>query len=453
MQRTTSIHGRWSHRWVFILAAMGSSVGLGNIWKFPYITGENGGGTFVLIYLLCVFLIGLPLMMAEVLIGRRGRLSPVNAIALCARETSVSPRWQLLGGLGMLTGFLIFSFYSVVAAWILHYIPAMAKGVLAGAGIQQTSRYFEALLVSPERLILGHSAFVWVVMTVLALGVRRGLDRAVRIMMPALFFLLLLLLIYAANTGYFKHALVYLFHFDLAKVTPQSVLVAMGHAFFTLSLGMGAIMMYSAYMGRRDSIGRSVLWIGLLDTLIALMIGLAIFPIVFASQLDPASGPGLVFITLPVAFAQMPAGQVLGFVFFILVGLTALTSAISLMEPVTAWTVERFKVMRWQAALIWGVLAWLLGLAVLVSFETMSSLRFFSRNLFDWLNYFTSNLFLPLGGLGLAIFVGWKLSRRVTESELHLQQTWLYLAWYFAIRYLVPAALGIIFVANLYNII
>lgn len=452
MHASAGIHGTWSHRWVFILAALGSSIGLGNIWKFPYITGEYGGGTFVLFYLLCILTIGLPLMMAEILIGRRARLSPVHAMQLVAQESGASPRWGWLGWLGMISGFLIFSFYSVVAAWIFDYVLAMAGGQFVGIGATQSASYFAQLLHDAPSMLYGHSLFVVLVMLVLAVGLRRGLDRAIRYLMPMLVLLIGVLLAYAASTGYMPHALRFLFRFDLGTLSAEAMLVAMGHAFFTLSLGMGAIMTYGAYLGRNESIGRAVLTIGLLDTLIALLIGLAVFPVVFASQLSAEAGPGLIFITLPVAFAQLQGGQVLGFLFFLMVGFTAWTSAVSLMEPSVAWAVERFRIGRPLAALLLGLAAWLLGVAVLHSFDLLSHWQVRQLNLFDLLNFVTSNLFLPLGGIAVSVFAGWVVSRELTAAELRLSSDWLYRCWLLAIRYLVPLAVALIFVINLYNV-
>ncbi|TCK04895.1 sodium-dependent transporter [Marinobacterium mangrovicola] len=451
MQNKQSIHGAWANRWMFILAATGSAVGLGNIWKFPYIAGENGGGAFVLVYLVCILLVGVPIMMAEVLVGRRGRQSPINSMREAAYEAGHHGRWAGVGWLGVLAGFLIFSFYSVVAGWVLYYIAGMGSGKFIGLGSDQAGQVFAALLEDPKTLLIWHTVFVVLVMMVIAGGVNKGLERATRVLMPLLFVLLFVLLGYSINSGYFSQGWDFLFHFKPEALTWEAVLVAMGHAFFTLSLGMGCIMAYGSYMGKKDSIGGTVLMIAGLDTLVALVAGLAIFPIVFGNQLDPGAGPGLMFITLPVAFSQMAGGQVFGFLFFLMVGFAAWTSAISLMEPGAAWLVEKLGVKRITAASILGFLVWALGLLALGSFNLTSDLLLFGMTAFDFLDFLTANIMLPLGGLLVAIFVGWYLPREMTEDELALRSSGIYLIWRFVLRYISPAAVAVVFALNLYQ--
>src|SRR5690554_2491655 len=451
MQSKQSIHGSWANRWIFILAATGSAVGLGNIWKFPYITGENGGGAFVLVYLFCILLVGIPIMMGEILVGRRARQSPINAVRETAVEAGKNPRWGLIGWLGVLAGYIIFSFYSVVAGWVLHYIAGMGTGQFVDISSDLAGKRFESLLASADQMLLWHTLFVLMVVAVVAGGVNKGLERATKVMMPALFLLLLVLLGYSFNTGSFAEGWSFLFSFNPEALTWDAVLVALGHSFFTLSLGMGAIMAYGSYMGKKDSIGATVLTIGVLDTLVALVAGLAIFPIVFANQLDPGAGPGLMFITLPVAFGQMPGGQIFGFLFFLLVGVAAWTSAISLLEPATAWVVERFGLKRLYAAALLGFIIWLMGLASLLSFNHWSEIKLFSMGIFDFLDFITANIMLPLSGLLIAVYSGWVLTQRMTRDELALGSARAYSAWSLAIRFVAPVAVAVIFVVNLYD--
>jgi len=451
MQSKQSMHGSWANRWIFILAATGSAVGLGNIWKFPYITGENGGGAFVLVYLVCILLVGIPIMMGEILVGRRARQSPINAVRETAVEAGKNPRWGLIGWLGVLAGYIIFSFYSVVAGWVLHYIAGMGTGQFVDISSDLAGKRFESLLASADQMLLWHTLFVLMVVVVVAGGVNKGLERATKVMMPALFLLLLVLLGYSFNTGSFAEGWSFLFSFNPEALTWDAVLVALGHSFFTLSLGMGAIMAYGSYMGKKDSIGATVLTIGVLDTLVALVAGLAIFPIVFANQLDPGAGPGLMFITLPVAFGQMPGGQIFGFLFFILVGVAAWTSAISLLEPATAWVVERFGLKRLYAAALLGFIIWLMGLASLLSFNHWSEIKLFSMGIFDFLDFITANIMLPLSGLLIAVYSGWVLTQRMTRDELALGSARAYSAWSLAIRFVAPVAVAVIFVVNLYD--
>lgn len=449
MQEKQSIHGAWASRWIFILAATGSAVGLGNIWKFPYITGENGGGAFVLVYLFCILLVGVPIMMAEVLIGRRGRQSPIHSMRDVALEAGHSARWSLLGWMGVLAGFMIFSFYSVVAGWVLYYIAGMGTGDFIAIGSDDAGKVFNGLLGDPETLLIWHSVFVVLVMVVIAGGVQKGLENAVKFLMPALFVLLLVLLGYATQTGGFSQGWNFLFHFDASELSWDAVLVALGHAFFTLSLGMGAIMAYGAYLPKKTSIGQSVLVIAGMDTLVALIAGLAIFPIVFANNMDPGAGPGLMFVTLPVAFGQMPGGQVFGFLFFALVGIAAWTSAISLMEPVTAWLVEKFGMGRIPACILLGVLVWSLGVAALGSFNFLSDVKLIGFSIFDFLDFMTANVMLPLGGLFIAVFAGWFMTRQMNENELAISSPLIFNAWYIVLRFIAPIAVGVIFVLNL----
>jgi neurotransmitter:Na+ symporter, NSS family len=365
-----SIHGQWSSRFVFILAAVGSAVGLGNIWKFPYITGENGGGAFVVVYLVCIALIGVPIMMAEILIGRRGRQSPINTMRALVAEEKAHPAWRRLGWLGVVTGFLILSYYSVVAGWALAYVFRAGAGLFIGADAGTVSTLFGALLDSPESMLAWHTIFMVMTMAVVARGVRGGLERAVTLLMPALFVLLVILVLYALYEGDFARGAAFLFSPDFDKVfqhcellesgvkscrfSGEPLLIALGHAFFTLSLGMGAIMVYGSYMPGNASIARATLTIVVADTAAALLAGLAIFPIVFANGLEPASGPGLIFQTLPIAFGAMPGGQVFGTLFFVLLVFAAWTSAISLIEPAVAWLVENRQMARVPAALAVG---------------------------------------------------------------------------------------------------
>ena len=449
MKDRQNIHGSWANRWIFILAATGSAVGLGNIWKFPYIAGENGGGAFVLVYLLFILAVGVPIMMAEVLVGRRGRQSPINSMREVAIEANHSPKWALVGWMGALAGFLIFSFYSVVAGWVLAYIAGMGNGDFIGMDGDAAGKVFNELLADPQALLIWHSVFVVLVMTVVMGGVNKGLERATRIMMPALFVLLLVLLGYSMTTGAFGQGFDFLFHFDPSELSWDAVLVALGHSFFTLSLGMGAIMAYGSYMPKKASIGSTVLTIAALDTVVALIAGLAIFPIVFANGMDPGAGPGLMFISLPVAFGQMPGGQIFGFLFFVLVGLAAWSSAISLMEPAVAWMVERFGLGRMPVCIGLGVVVWALGIAALSSFNFGSEIALFGMNIFDFLDFITANVMLPLGGLFVACFAGWVLTKRITKEELAMTNPTLYLAWSVSIRYIAPIAVAAIFVLNL----
>ena len=449
MSKAEILHGSWSSRWVFIFAATGSAIGLGNIWKFPYMVGEHGGGGFVLMYLACLLFVGAPLMMAEVILGRRSRRSPVNAVAAAAEDASVSTQWRWVGFMSIVAGFLIFSFYSVVAGWVLQYVMASSEGELINLGYSQASELFNSMLTDPEAMFGWHTLFVLVVMSIVAAGVVHGLERAIRILMPVLFALLIVLLGYAATSGHFAQAWTYLFGFSNPVLTWDGALAALGHAFFTLSLGMGAIMMYGAYMPRRASIGGAVLTVAALDTVVALSASLIIYPIVFAAGVDPAMGPRLMFVTLPVAFDLVPGGQVIAVMFFSLVALAAVSSAISLVEPAVVWLIEYLAIGRLLACALVGSMGWLLGTAALTSFNVLSDLQLFDRNIYDLLDFITANVLLPLTGILIALFVGWRANRRNLKEELSASNSLLFNVWYTLIRYVAPVAIGIVFLQNL----
>lgn len=436
------LHGQWSSRWAFFLAATGSAVGLGNIWKFPYITGENGGGAFVVVYLLCIALIGLPIMMAEIMLGRRGRMSPINTMQHLAHVEGRHPAWKLLGYMGVLAGFLILSYYSVIAGWALAYVFRAASGVFSISTADGIQAMFGEFVGSPESLLGWHTIFMVMVGIVVSRGVSNGLEKAVRFLMPGLLLILLVLVGYALNTGSFQHGVNFLFTPDFSKLNTGSILTALGHAFFTLSLGMGAIMVYGSYLPKRVSITQVSLLIVIADTVVALLAGLAIFPVVFANGLEPAAGPSLIFQTLPLAFGQMPGGLFFGTLFFVLLVVAAWTSGISLIEPAVAWLVENLGHSRTYAT-VWAVfVTWVLGLATLLSFNKWAfSFNFFgeqkTNGIFDILDLLTANFMLPVGGILIAIFAGWKMKESHSREELDGHRT-TYELWLFVIKFISP---------------
>ncbi|MFA5985161.1 MAG: sodium-dependent transporter [Methylococcaceae bacterium] len=440
-----SIHGQWSSRFAFILAATGSAVGLGNIWKFPYITGENGGGAFVLVYLLCVALIGIPIMIAEIMLGRRGQQSPINTMQSLAKEASADPNWQYLGWLGVVSGVLILSYYSVVAGWAGAYVVKAFTGSFFNADAVEINRLFNDFISNPVQLIFWHSLFMFVTMSVVARGVNSGLEKSVRFLMPSLFVLLMILVGYAMVSGAYEQGLKFLFTPDFSKINADSILTAMGHAFFTLSLGMGAIMVYGSYLPKNVSISQTAVLIAITDTLVALLAGIAIFPIVFANHLEVSSGPGLIFQTLPIAFGNMGGGWLFGVLFFVMLVFAALTSSISLIEPAIAWLVENQEISRKKACIVSGLAVWLLGLGTVFSFNIGASTHFFGRTFFQLLDYLSANLMLPIGGFAIAIFAGWIMREQDTAAELAMPQPMMYTIWKWVISYISPAAVFFVF--------
>ena len=451
----TGGRGLWSSRLAFILAATGSAVGLGNVWKFPYVTGENGGGAFVLVYLLCIAIIGIPIMMAEVFIGRNGRHNPITSFRLVAERNLASPGWRLSAIVGMLAAFIILSFYSVIGGWAASYIGHAAMGDFAGVTADSVGDLFGGLQASPVQLLAWHSIFMALVILVVSQGLKGGLERAVTILMPALFILLLVVVGYATTTGHFGEAVSFLFTPDFGALTMKGVLVALGHAFFTLSLGMAIMMAYGSYLGRDIPIGRTAVSVAIMDTVVALLAGLAIFPIVFANGLEASEGPGLIFVTLPLAFGNMPMGDLFGTLFFVLLLFAAWTSGISLLEPVVEWVEEKTSLGRTGSAIIAGGLCWALGIVSILSLNVWSDVTplamfaaFEGKTIFDLLDYFTANIMLPLSGLLTAIFVGWFVAQESLKSDLAMEGGTFQL-WHNLIRYVTPVAVVIVFVYNL----
>jgi NSS family neurotransmitter:Na+ symporter len=444
-----SIHGQWSSRLAFILAATGSAVGLGNVWKFPYVAGASGGGAFVLIYLLCIALIGIPIMIAEVMLGRIGRQSPINTMRTLASEQNRSPLWQLIGWGGVVSAFLILSFYSVIAGWVVAYAFRAAAGTFQGLTADGVTAIFAGLEADPERMLAWHTIFMVMTAIVVARGVEQGLEKAVRFLMPALFIMLVVMVGYAMNTDAFGRGLAFLFKPDFAQLDAQGVLSAMGQAFFSLSLGMGAIMMYGSYLPRHESVVSSSITIALADTGVALLAGMAIFPIVFANGLSPEAGPALIFQTLPVAFGQMPGGSLFGTVFFALLVVAAWTSAISLIEPVVGWMVESHGMTRVSAATTAGIGIWILGIGSILSFNRWSDVTLFGQTVFGLFDFLATNVLLPLGGLFIALFATWMLRRHIAQEELDITAGPAFQTWRFLAGVVAPIGVVVIFVSGM----
>ena len=451
-----AIHETWSSTRVFILAAVGSAVGLGNIWRFPYLAGENGGGAFVLVYVAAVALVAMPMLAAELLIGRRGRQSPINTMRTLAGEEGASPAWRFHGWLMITIAVLGPSFFSVISGWCLAYIPLAASGAFVGIDAARSSEMLQTLMDSPGRMIAWHGVFMALTVVIVAGGVNRGLARAVKLLMPTLFVLLLFLVVYAALIGDFGSGFRFLFTPDFSKIDANVVLTALGQSFLSVSVGVGVMMTYGAYLPGAASIPRGVAIIACVDTMVALVAGLAIFPIVAAYGLAPDEGPGLIFATLPIAFGQMPAGTFVGTLFFVLLILAALTSSIGLLEVVVSWLTEETHLSRRTLAIVAGVVTWIIGIGSALSFNLWSEftpLSMFSlfehETFFGLIEYLTANIMTPISVLLIAVFGGWVMAAGSTRLELGLGDGMRFRAWRFLIRYLAPFAVAIIFVINL----
>ncbi len=445
----------WSSGLTFILAAVGAAVGLGNIWKFPYVTGVSGGGAFVLVYLLCVVFVALPVLITELLIGRCGKASPPVAMRKVAEEAGSTRAWSLVGYMGMIVGYLIATYYSVIAGWTLIYIFKAANG-FGGAAALEVAQQFEDIKASPGTMAIWHTVFITLALTIVGRGLRRGIERVVKVLMPALFAMLLVMIGYAAVAGDFAQGVQFLFSADFSKITGAAVLNAVGQAFFSISLAMGLMMVYGAYVPKDVSLTRSAVIITAADTLIALLAGLMIFPIVFANGLDPAEGPGLIFKTLPTAFVDMPGGAVFGAFFFVLLAFAAITSIIAIIEPIVAYAEDRWHMQRKVGCVVFGVLAWLIGILSVLSFNVWKDVTplamydaFAGKTIYDLIDYFTANIMMPLGAILMCLFVGWRMKPEVFDRELNFARPWLFKTWMWLIRVVAPAAILAILISGL----
>ena len=440
--------GHCGSRAGFILAAAGSAIGLGNIWKFPYITGANGGGIFVLVYLACVLFVGLPVMTAEILIGRATQKSPVGAMRLLAGRRS---SWTAFGWLGIASSFVILSYYSIVAGWALDYTYLSLTGKIVGLGPEGVQSVFGRLYASPARNLFCHAIFMGLTIAVVLGGVSRGVERWSRILMPTLLVMLLVLLIHSFTLSGFNQGFDFVFGLHTERFTAAGALEALGHAFFTLSLGMGAMLTYGSYLRREDDVVAASIMISGLDTLIALIASLVLFPIIFSFGMEPGAGPGLVFISIPIALSQMPGGTFLSILFFGLLVFAALTSAISMLEVVTSYLIDERNWIRRRATLVSGALIALVGIPSALSGGTeifgSGFASVFGKNWFDSFDYLASNWMLPLGGLGISVFTAWRMNEALRHDDF-LSGTKLaafYKGWLLLLKYVVPVAIVLVF--------
>ena len=415
MANQKGIREHWASSVGFVMAAAGSAIGLGNIWKFPFITGMYGGAAFVLFYLVSILLIGLPVMLIEFSIGRRTQLNPVGAF----RTLAPTGPFFLIGALGVLAGFVILSYYSVVAGWTLAYIYKALVGGFAGFSSPDVAgQAFAAYAGNPFWPILTHLCFMALCVLVVMKGVRGGIERWNRILMPTLFIIIILLVLRGVTLHGSQQGLTFLFTPDFSKLNGNAMLVAMGHAFFTLSLGMGAMLTYGSYLSQDENLVKNSLWIIVADTGVALLAGVAIFTAVFAMGFKPDVGSGLVFHVLPAIFAVMPGGWIVGVLFFLLLSIAALTSAISLLEVVTAYFVDQRGWPRKRAAVVFGGVIFLLGVPSALSFGILNGIRVFGKwTLFDFFDYLSFKYLLPLGGLLMVLFTifRWKPKNLLDE--------------------------------------
>jgi NSS family neurotransmitter:Na+ symporter len=427
---------RWSGRGGFILAAIASAVGLGSIWKFPYEVGANGGAAFVLFYVLGLAAAVVPLMLAEFAIGRRGAGDAVASLERLAAAHGASRHWRWAGVVAVIAGALILSYYSVIGGWTLAYAFETVLEGLAGADPAAVHGRYEDLLASPARMALYHAVFLALAAAVVGRGVSRGIEAASRVLMPLLVALMFGLAAYACVLGDPGETLRFLFRFEPSQLTARAALEALGLGFFSIGVGFGLMITYAAYAGRNIDLPRAALWAIGVDTAISFAAGLAVFPLVFAYGLDPGGGPGLVFVTLPIAFALMPLGPVVALGFYLLLFVAAIGSAISMLELAVAPVMRRSGWPRPRAAAAVAAACFLAGLATVFSFQAS-----WRPSPFELIDHLTSNVLLPVGGLAVAIFAGWALPPALLREELGLRERWAR-ALRFALRWITPALIA-----------
>lgn len=449
MAAANSTGEQWSGRLGFTLATIGSAVGIGSIWKFPYEVGSNGGGVFVAFYLAGLALIVVPLMLAEFAIGRSGGGDPVTSIAAVARACGAGRAWAVFGALGVFTGFLILTFYAVIGGWTIAYaVDTVARG-LPGPDAQAVRSRYEAFLASPGEMFGCQFLFLAVTASVVARGVGHGIEAAAKVLMPVLLVLMLLLAGYALIEGDVGRTLRYLFVPAFDQVSARAALEALGLGFFSIGVGLGLMITYAAYSNAAISLREVAIVSVLADTAISLLAGLAVFPIVFGNQLDPASGPGLVFVTLPLAFARLPLGSIAAVAFFVLLFVAALASAISMLELVVAMLVRRYRWSRGAASAACGSLCFVAGVPTVLSFNLWADWHplanvpgFATATFFDLIDHLTSNVMLPVGGFALALFSGWAIPARFLREQLRLGGRGA-AALLVLLRYVAPAGIAV----------
>lgn len=440
---------RWSSRISFIFATSAAAIGLGNIWRFPYLAGQNGGAIFVLVYLLCVLLLGIPLLIAEIAMGRVGRYNPSKTFRILAEYSKRSSHWQWVGGLTILSGYLILTYYIVISGWVVDYLFCALLGKFTHVTTKISLQAFKDLQNNPWRMLISDTLVIICAMATNTLGIKRGLERAVLFMFPALLLLLFLLLGYAMTTGDFKMGVYYLFYPDIRELSKQTILLALGQTFFSLSIAMGITMMYSAYLPEETSVPSAAIAVAIADTGFALLAGLIVFPVVFAYHLKPDAGPSLVFQTLPIAFGHIPYGNVIAALFFLMLFFAAFSSVIALIEPTITWLMETIHCSRIQAVFIASIVCWIMSLGAVGSFSAPKFFSLFGVTWFQAIDFLTASIMLPIGGIFIAIFCGWFLTKWVLHDELLWKITFWYHVWQIIMRYFAPLAILFILLSSL----
>ncbi|WP_319482260.1 sodium-dependent transporter [uncultured Draconibacterium sp.] len=437
----------FSSKFGVIAAAAGSAVGLGNIWKFPYIAGVYGGAAFLFVYLAFILAIGLPVMLSELIIGRSSRKNAFGAFKVLAPGTS----WRYIGIIGVGAAFLILSFYGVVAGWSIEYVILSLKNGFSTKSPDEIGMLFTTLIESPFKPVIFQLIFMVMSAAIVIVGIQKGIEKYTKILMPMLVVILVFLCVKSVSLEGAKAGLNFLFKPDFSKLTADGILSALGHAFFTLSLGMGTLITYGSYIKKDNNLVNTVINVTVADTVIALMAGIAIFPAVFAFGIEPSQGPGLIFITLPNVFHQMPGGYIFSILFFVLLSVAALTSSISILEVVVAYFKEEFNMGRKASTILATVLISLLGVLCSLSMGVLSSYTLFGLNIFDLMDWISANLFLPIGGMFIALFIGWHFGRKKVQEEVAQGGTLsgaLLSIFMFLVKFIAPIAIAIVMLNN-----
>jgi len=425
----------------FILAAAGSAIGLGAIWKFPYMAGTNGGSVFVLLFIISTLLIGLPILLAEFIIGRKGQADPVTAL----KKLAPGKKWHFIGLSGFFFSFIILSFYSVVGGWILSYLGRAVLFSFNNEGENYYEDLFGSIIANPVEVLIGQAVFMILTVMIVRGGIEAGIERASRIMMPALLLFFIILVIRSLTLDGAMEGVKFMFVPDWSYFNAKTILLALGQAFFSLSVGVAGMMTYASYLPKDQKLGNSAVSVSLLNIGISIMAGLVIFPAVFALGFSPNEGPGLVFIILPAIFEQLPFGEIFMLIFFILMLFATLTSSIAMLETIVSIGIKNAYDKRKRASWIYGLMIFLVGIPSALSFGVFSDVKIFGKTFFDFADFLTSSIGLPLGALLISIFAGYVLKKSATIEELNISPTW-FAVWHFLVRYLAPLAIIIVFI-------
>lgn len=451
-------HEQWSSRWGFLMAAIGGAVGLGNIWRFPYITGENGGGAFVLIYLAAVLFVAIPILIAELQLGRRGHKDIVSGTRNVAKELGKPKIWGIIGWLGMLAAFFVLTYYSVIAGQVLDYVYQSATGTFTAGTMQEARDHFDSLEGNPWRMMIGHTIIMIVTIGVVARGIQGGVEKAAKILMPTFFVMLLGMFFYALVVGDFARGWDYMFTFDFSEVHAETILIAIGQAFFSIGIGFGYMLAFGSYLSEDISIPRTSVTISLADAGVAIVAGLVIFPLVFQFGLEPGEGPDLIFRILPMVFNQMNLGAIVGSVFFLLLTFAALSSAIAILQPAVSYLEESWGMSVKKSALVAGITAWALGIGSVLSYNLW--LEFYPLDFIDTfetstvmgiVDFITANYMMLVGGILISVFVGWSFKSEWIKNEFRDEKNPMWFkAWLWLVRIVAPLAVAVALINQLF---